>query len=138
MIVIDASVAISWVLGETLSAETTEAQEYVSSNGAYVPGNFHSEVVHALLRAERRGRIAEADVASSLSDILELGLTVELPDPHVVAAVARQHRLTAYDAAYLALALQSNLMLCSLDTTLRKAAKSVKLLWTPQKARRRR
>lgn len=132
MIVVDASTALAWVLREREHADTAAALDYVSENGGCVPGNFHSEVAHGLLLAERKKRITEADVAHILSDLLALPLSVELPDVHVIIATARTYGLTCYDASYLALALQSHLPLATVDTNLAAAAKSAKCAWKPK------
>lgn len=129
MIVIDANVALAWILEEKERAEPAAALAYVAEHGALVPGNFQSEIAHALLNALRRGFITEPDLSSALADILALPITAEFPDPHVIIAVGQKHKLTGYDAAYLALALQAELPLATVDKTLRKAARSERLLW---------
>ncbi len=129
MIVIDASVALAWALQEREHVDVAAVLDYVGENGAYVPGNFHSEVTNGLLQAERRRRITESDVAEALANILALRLTVELPDPHVVVSSARSHGLTCYDASYLALALQAHFSLATVDAHLAAAAKAAKCLW---------
>ena len=129
MIVVDASLALRWVLLEEPSRESLAALDYVTENGAYVPGNFQSEVAHGLLQAERRGRLTATDVSAALSDILALPFQIDLPDPHVLVATARQYSLTGYDAAYLALAAKTASPLATIDEALRKAARSAKLLW---------
>ena len=129
MIVVDASMALRWVLAEREQAEATAALDYISTNGGQVPGNFQSEVAHGLLQAERHNRISARDVSVGLSEIAALPLAVQLPDVHVVVATARQYGLTGYDGAYLALALQSSLPLATVDERLRKAARSAGVLW---------
>lgn len=132
MIVLDASVALAWALQEHEHASAVAALEYAAEHGGHVPGNFASEIAHGLLQAERRKRITEADVADILSSILDLPLAVQLPNPHVVVSLARAHGLTAYDAAYLALALQTQLPLATVDATLGEAAKATKCFWKPK------
>ena len=129
MIVIDASLALRWVLADEVGAEAVAARTYVSERGGCVPGNFQTEVAHGLLQAERRKRISESDASAALADILDLALTVELPNPHVIVSSAREYGLTGYDAAYLALALQSGTPIATADEHLRKAANSAKVLW---------
>ncbi len=129
MIVIDASMALRWVLAEELEPEAIAARLYVGEQGGYVPGNFQTEVAHGLLQAERRKRITASDASAALADIMELALKVELPNPHVIVSSAREYGLTSYDAAYLALALQSGYPLATGDEQLRKAARNAKLLW---------
>ncbi len=129
MIVVDASMVLGWALAEELGAEAVAARAYVSEFGGYVPGNFHTEVAHGLLQAERRKRITASDASAALADILDLALTVEPPNPHVIVSSAREYGLTGSDAAYLALALQSGYPLATGDEQLRKAARNAKLLW---------
>jgi predicted nucleic acid-binding protein len=45
------------------------------------------------------------------------------PQWPAILALAEKHRLTAYDAAYLELALRTGLQLATLDGDLRKAAR---------------
>ncbi|HTU69877.1 MAG TPA: type II toxin-antitoxin system VapC family toxin [Candidatus Baltobacteraceae bacterium] len=136
MIVVDASMALRWVLAEEIDAEVIAARTYVSEHGACVPGNFQTEVVHGLLQAERRKRISSSDASAALTDIMDFALTVELPDPHLITITARDHSLTGYDAAYLALALQSGIPLATVDGTLRAAARAAKVLWQPRRQKR--
>ncbi|HVA27708.1 MAG TPA: type II toxin-antitoxin system VapC family toxin [Candidatus Baltobacteraceae bacterium] len=133
MIVVDASLALRWFLDKDITREAAAALDYVGEQGGRVPGNFQSEIAHGLNQAERRGRVSATDVSAALSEILALPLTVELPDAHVVVATARDFGLTGYDAAYLALAMQSGVPLATVDEQLRKAARSAKALWGPRK-----
>jgi predicted nucleic acid-binding protein len=72
---------------------------------------------------ERRGRSGEADTAALLRGLARLPVGIDRsPDEAGLLALARQHRLTAYDAAYLELARREGLPLASLDKALRKAA----------------
>lgn len=129
MIVIDASTIISWVLDDEDAARAEPAIEAVAAGGAYVPGNFASEVAHALLSAERRGRIDEIGAGIALSEILALPLTYDVADPHVTLALARAHRLSCYDAAYLAVALQTQAPLATADRSLAAAARKERILF---------
>jgi predicted nucleic acid-binding protein len=130
VIVIDASVALAWFL-EPEESSHRAALRYVENYGGVVPGNFQSEVVHGLLRAERLGRVAQSDAQEALDQLLDLSLDVDLPDPRQVMLVARDHQLTGYDAAYLAVALRLERPLASADNPLRRAAQAADLLWEP-------
>jgi predicted nucleic acid-binding protein len=135
VIVIDAGVALAWILDEKENREAVSVLDYVVQHGALVPGNFQSEVAHALLNAWRREIISETDVSSGLAELLALPISAEFPDPHVIIAVGKKHKLTGYDAAYLALATQSELPLATGDKTLRAAARSERVLWsTPERS----
>lgn len=129
MIVIDASVALAWVLQEREHPDVAATLEYVSEHGAYVPGNFHSEVANGLLQAERRKHLTDTDVTEVFGNILALPITVELAEPRVIVSNARAHGLTCYDASYLALAMQMHLPLATADATLGAAARAAKCAW---------
>ena len=133
MIVIDASTVISRALKDENSALADNALEYVVENGALVLGNFITEVVNALVKAERRKRVSALKAELILNEVLDLPLTFESPDAHAVLAVARAYAITAYDAAYIALALQMGIPLATVDKTLAAAASAAKCGWKPKK-----
>jgi predicted nucleic acid-binding protein len=134
LIVIDASTVISRVLADERTEEAKAAVFYTARKGALVPGNFVTEIMNALAKAERRGRIDPAEADLQLTEILNLPLTVEFPDPHAVLTATRIYSLTAYDAAYLALALQAGIPLATVDRPLAVAAKNAKCAWKPGRA----
>ena len=79
---------------------------------------------HAALCATlRRGRIGQHHADASMARLRRLPIRCpgEAEDHHVVA-LARRHRLTAYDASYLALAIREGCPLASLDRRLNDAA----------------
>ncbi len=128
----DASSALAWILEpENLYAEAALA-EVVGSGGAVVPGNFPTEIVHVLIVRERRGQISRLEASRAIDYVLNrLELQAEFPSPLIVADVSRKHRLTGYDAAYLALALERGVELASIDKTLSAAARAEGLAWMP-------
>lgn len=135
MIVIDANIALSWFVDEEPPPESEAVLDYLAEFGALVPGNFYSEITHGFLRAERRMRTDESLSVAALSEIMALDISVELPEPHLVLALGRKHGLTCYDASYLALAIERELPLATADTSLRSAARALKLSWSPSKRR---
>ena len=84
------------------------------------------ECANALATAERRGRIDAARVARNVSLLRRLPVAVDVADPAdtlgTTLDLARTHRLTAYDASYLDLALRRGLPLATNDGPLRIAA----------------
>jgi predicted nucleic acid-binding protein len=136
VIVVDASAILSWLLSEERSKEFDAAINRIAEQGAYAPGNFPSEVVHGLLQAHRRGRIDRSYASTALTELAALPIAVELPDPHDVMAIAEQHQLTGYDAAYLALALERQIPLVTADMALRKAAAAAKVQFRATKSRK--
>jgi len=83
------------------------------------------EVRNGLIIGERRGRATEVYSVSFLRQLTRLPVTIDTaPDEETVMLLARQHRLTVYDAAYLELALREAVPLATLDKALADAARA--------------
>ncbi len=121
--VLDASIAAAWLLPDEEAALADLALDRLAEERAGVPGPFSDELRNLLLSAERRGRIDERYAEASLTRLRRLPIRCpdEAEDRHVLA-LARSHRLTAYDANYLALAIREGCPLASLDRRLNQAA----------------
>jgi predicted nucleic acid-binding protein len=125
-LVLDASITASWAFKDEAHPEAAEALGRLRSDEAHVPGLWWFEVRNTLLMGERRGRIDEAGTAAFLGDLALLAIVPDrAPNESQVLSLARQNRLTVYDAAYLELAQRRSLPLATLDTALRKAAAAV-------------
>jgi predicted nucleic acid-binding protein len=80
-----------------------------------------------LLANERRQRITPAQTAAALNLVQELPLRLDgQADSDTTLQLARAHKLTIYDAAYLELAVRRHLPLVTFDTALAEAARSEK------------
>ncbi len=116
-IVIDASIAIAWLLGEKTLVDRV------------VPVHWRLEIANALNQSERSRRLSTVDVVSYLTALRELPLSVDAQTGErawtETLALAQDHLLTVYDAAYLELAQRRALPLASLDGQLAEAARSV-------------
>lgn len=124
--VIDASVTLCWAFDDEAHPIAALAFEVMRTEGAIAPNLWWFEVRNALIVAERRGRLAMADTTTFLRELGRLGVVINhAPDETAVLALARQHRLTVYDASYLALAQRESAPLATLDTDLRLAAKAL-------------
>ena len=122
--VLDASAAIAWALRED-DPRADLARERARTEDATVPMLWWFEVRNALIANERRGRLTERHTARFLREISRLAVTVDrAPDEAGILTLARRHRLTVYDAAYLELAVREALPLATLDTRLAVAAQS--------------
>jgi|SRR5271157_325415 len=123
-LVVDASILVAWAFDE-VSAVASEARERMRREPGAVPALWWFEVVNALIQGERRGRFTELGTARFLRDISRLVINVDrMPSEHAVLTLARRHRLTVYDAAYLELALREALPLATLDEALVAAARA--------------
>jgi len=76
---------------------------------------------------ERRKRISAADTIRLVTLLSELGIEVDRPPAmqpfEVTLSLARIHGLSAYDAAYLELAIREGFPLATRDARLRTAAR---------------
>ena len=119
----DASVAAAWVLPDEEAPLADLALERLVGEEARVPGLFWSELQNVMLSVERRGRIDERYADAAIARIRRLPIRCPgEPEGHRILALARSHRLTAYDASYLALAIREGWPLASLDRRLNDAA----------------
>ncbi len=119
----DASVAAAWVLPDEEAAVAELALDRLGEETAKVPDVFWHELRNLLLSAERRGRIDACHAEASMARLRRLRIhRAEESDDRAIMALARAHRLTAYDASYLALAIREGCALASLDRRLNEAA----------------
>jgi len=128
--VLDASSVLTWCFPDENSAEAQRvADMFKRGDTAVVPSFWPHEVLNALVVGEKRKRISRALVRSFLSDLAKLPIALEqVPASAVfgrVQRLIREHSLTAYDAAYLDLALENGLPLATLDDDLLRACRKV-------------
>jgi predicted nucleic acid-binding protein len=126
--VIDASVALAWCFADEDFAVADAALGRLNTEEALVPAIWPLEVANGLRTAERRGRLDRADMARVRELLISLPIQVEAIDVNAalgeVSDLARDLDLTAYDAAYLALAARRGLALATIDESLRRACNS--------------
>ncbi|MCA2410926.1 type II toxin-antitoxin system VapC family toxin [Rhizobium leguminosarum bv. viciae 248] len=126
--VVDASVAAAWLLANEESRTAEEALSFLETEDALVPDLFWHEMRNILLTAERRKRISNEDVLACLMRLTSLPLrTVSSEDHLSILRLAGKYQLSAYDAAYLALAVAENVSLATLDARLERAASAENL-----------
>lgn len=127
--VLDASVALGWCFRDEANAYAHRVLRRLQDDSAVVPAIWVLEVANGLLLAERRGRLNVAEVAQVCGAVAALPIVWEdLPLERALGPVldlARAHRLSAYDAAYLELAMREGLSLATQDDALRAAAEKV-------------
>lgn len=128
-VVVDASVALDWVFRSERSARANLVLEHILREGMLVPPIWPAEVANGLLNGRRRGRLAPDELPAALALFEQLPVVVS---PAASLASIRQlvdtggaAELTAYDAAYLDLALRESAPLATHDEALRRAAAKV-------------
>ena len=128
-LVLDCSIAAAWCFEDEASAATDALMERVRDEGALVPALWHWEIANVLTSAVRRKRISAGDAVARLTLLSALPIAT---DGDAVSRawretflLAQAHALTAYDAAYLELALRTGFDLASKDIDLLNAARAV-------------
>ena len=123
--VLDASIAACWALEDEAHPQADLALRRVRTEEAVVPSMWWFEVRNILVVNERRKRITESGTASFLRELARLPIRVDrAPAEGEVLRLAREHRLSVYDAAYLELARREGLPLATLDRDLAGAARA--------------
>lgn len=124
--VLDASIAIAWVVASQATAYTRRIRLRARREPYHVPAIFAAEITNVLVVLERGGILtgsgaeAAADVLSRLSPIVhEISLSISQ-----LRNLANRYGLTAYDASYLALALELRLPVACGDRPLKGALKA--------------
>jgi predicted nucleic acid-binding protein len=124
--VLDASVAAAWFFPDEISDYSDGIMANLQTTGALVPAIWPLEMTNVMLVGERNGRLTEAQTAYLLQFLCEMPIRVD--DALVISRLfsvlnlARQHRLSIYDASYLELAMRDRLPLATMDRRLREAA----------------
>ena len=119
-----------WLLESNKSVDQKYAEAVLRSlvdAVAIVPSLWHLEASNVLLSAERREEITLAEIERFASQLEELPIQVDSRTQsralsHILV-LAREYKLSSYDAAYLELAVREGLSLATLDKDLIKAAK---------------
>ena len=125
-LVLDASVALSWCFKNEATEAADRVLERLANEAASVPTVWHLEVANVLALSERRRRITPAGSTEFIAMLETLTIVVDDETPvrafGRVLDFAREERLTAYDAAYLELAMRLGIPLASKDADLCDAA----------------
>lgn len=122
-IVIDTSIAAAWCFRERAGATKADAvMSRIHSETAIVPNLFWHEIRNVLVKAERKGRIDAESAEIYLNRLRSLPLITDSDqDDANTVALARQHNLSSYDAAYLETAHRRQAQLATLDKKLFRA-----------------
>jgi predicted nucleic acid-binding protein len=124
-LVVDCSIAMAWCFSDEGTDATSRVLDRLAGEAALVPALWFLEVANVLAMAEKRQRILPAN--SMLFVQLLSALDIQIDNDFALRAfeqiipLCRSYALTAYDAAYLDLALRKQLPLATLDDDLRRA-----------------
>lgn len=125
-LVLDNSIVMSWSFEDEANDYADAVLHQLATTIALVPALWPLEVANALLMGERRHRSTEAETSKWIGLLSALPITIDdETNKHAWSEslrLARGHRLSVYDAAYLELAIRRGLPLATLDNPLKIAA----------------
>lgn len=125
--VLDVSLSCAWGFADEASEPAWAILERLRAGRAHVPALWLWETANVLVQVDRRGRITPAAIRTFLGLLETLPISIDPPGPgtawHDSLALARSHRLSAYDSAYLELAMRKGLPLATRDRALQAAAR---------------
>jgi predicted nucleic acid-binding protein len=123
--VVDASLAAAWFLPDEDSPAATSLARRLSEKPGAVPNLFFHEMRNLLVLACRRNRLSEEMLSYQIDRLGRFPLRdAGGGEAKQIVRLALAHGLTAYDAAYLALAIAERLPLATLDKKLATAAQA--------------
>jgi len=127
-LVVDVSVMMSWHFEDEHSPAADALRTQMQDVELLVPAHWWFEIRNALLMGERRGRSRQSATEAFLDRLGAFSISVvATPDDSPVFALARRHRLTFYDAAYLELAKREDCALATFDEELIAAARAERI-----------
>lgn len=123
-VVLDASAALALVLPDE-SGNEDRWSDLLTSQAIDVPGLWHYEVANALIVGVRRQRLASAEAGLAASLLSSIGVRTHPAPPLArTLAIGAMYDLSAYDAAYLVLAIDTGGTLLTQDVGSREGCYS--------------
>lgn len=119
-IVVDCSVLAALLFNES---ERDSAAQTLSGKALFAPWLIDHEIISVGLRKIDAG--FEQAALAGVSDLMQLRLTRCATDASAQLALAAREKLSAYDAAYLQLAVELNAPLATYDQKLGRVARRV-------------
>jgi len=121
LIVVDASALLDVLLG-TEWAHEIERHIFTGRPQLHAPHLIDLEITQVLRRFCRRGEFSETRAKVALDDLADLSLERHRHDPYLARIWSLRENLSAYDAAYVALAETLGATLVTRDRRLASAA----------------
>ena len=114
MVIVDASVAVKWVLPEIYS---DEARALTFQTDMASPSFWRVEAASVLWKRHRKGELSQADIQRLLARLSSIGVRSEDDPSDVDAALGLAARIphSVYDCLYLAVAIRLDTILVTAD-----------------------
>ena len=133
--VLDCSMTMAWCFEDEAQPRADAVLALLADGEALVPGLWPLEVTNVLAVCERRNRITAARIDEFIGMLRSLPIRIDDQTARQgldrTLALARAEPLTAYDAAYVELALREACPLATLDATLSRTAAKLGIAGVP-------
>jgi len=124
-VVVDASMAAAWTLDDERSAAGDRILEEVRTHFPVTLPLFWYEYRSVLLMRHRRKGLSRESITDLIKAVSAIGIEeLKVDDHEAIFSLAFQYDLSAYDAAYLALAIELKGILATNDRQLVLAARA--------------
>jgi predicted nucleic acid-binding protein len=125
VIVVDANVMVLALASPTDKGDAARAV-LTADDLWFAPAHMPLEVIRTLRKAVVGGQLAEADAVAAFGALMAAEVTYARATDTLLQAVwGMRHNVSAYDAAYLAVAAERGAQLVTFDAKLAKAAEQV-------------
>lgn len=122
--VVDTSVVLAWFDTNQATAHTRRLHGRATREALHAPALMPLEIVNAVWSLQKRKRASAHQCDRIVSQAARLRVTLHPEtDMAVLLGLAREHNLSSYDAAYLALARRLGIPLAAKDGPLLTAAR---------------
>jgi len=125
-VIVDMSLVLAWLFEEDHTADALRILPQVEKDGLLVPPLWWTELENGILIGERRGRKTPAELAAFLKLVRALPIQTDDAPRHrisdAIIALGRAHRLTAYNATYVELAVRQFAPIATFDAAIRACA----------------
>jgi predicted nucleic acid-binding protein len=123
--VLDCSVTMCWLLEDQADRYTDSVLDSLKDGSAYVPILWNYELANVLVLTEKRKVVSRLQSLRFLGLLRNLNILIhtlqDLKYEETLVHLGRAYSLTAYDTAYLKLAMTRGLPLATKDQALRQA-----------------
>lgn len=123
--IVDASLAAAWFLPDEQNDDVDQLMADLGRAPGLVPPLFWFETRNLFVNAERRQRLQPGEPQLCMAQLRQMPLEDDLErlDARVIA-LALSHKISGYDASYLALAQHRARPIATLDRRLAEAARA--------------
>ncbi len=119
--VLDASLTLSWCFRDESTEYTNAVLGELARSRAIVPSIWFYEVNNGIVTALRAGRTSESRAKEFIDLLVDLPIDVQATPEHrssvavCMREIAAREKISAYDASYVALALDLGIPIATLD-----------------------